>query len=135
MKLHRPYIPLAVRIQVAERQADALGYRFDHPVLSVKLAALIRFLFGGQKFELHHRPSLINRPFDFRTQDYSPLANDPQYLVYLPKQEHDIETRVRGVGAQRSDLSQRRYLKRVARNCDKTRKRHSWPKRKFRPSP
>ena len=135
MKLHRPYIPLAVRIQVAERQADALGYRFDHPVLSVKLAALIRFLFGGQKFELHHRPSLINRPFDFRTQDYSPLANDPQYLVYLPKQEHDIETRVRGVGAQRSDLSQRRYLKRVARNRDKTRKRHSWPKRKFRPSP
>jgi hypothetical protein len=170
-RLIRPYIPLAVRVQVAERQVDAaiaaLG-QFDpetdkhsrnlavfrdfvdrqswHAGRSAahKLSLLLQLLFGDDaKPELHHRPALVNRPRNRRETDYVPPANDPDYLVYLLEDVHDIETRVRGLGAQRSDLSQARYLKKVAKNrtAPKRKSRFSsplsragkstWPKRKF----
>lgn len=135
-KLRRPYIPLAVRVVVAERQLHEIALRPKFPVGSSSAARLkiaLWYLFGDAKAELHHRPALCNRPFDFTTQDYTPVANDPEYLVYLRKWDHEIETRVRGVGAQRSDLGQRRYLKKVARNRAKARKpKRSWPKRRLR---
>jgi hypothetical protein len=122
VKLIRPYIPIAVRVQVAERQVrETSGYHpksIEHPEWSMRfrLSAALEFLFGEDaKAELHHRPALCNR-WKSNTGEYVPAANDPEYLVYLVKGEHDIETRVRGVGAQRSDLGQRRYLKRLARN-------------------
>jgi hypothetical protein len=75
----------------------------------------------------------VNRLFDFKAQDYVPPANDPAFLVYLSKDEHDIETRVRGLGAQRSDLGQRRYNKKVAKNRAKDKKRPGrWPRRQLR---
>jgi hypothetical protein len=134
----RPYIPLAVRIAVAERQCDGYGllvaYHGDQSLkehLRRALRALSHFLPG--KVELHHRPALVNRLFDFKAQDYVPPANDPAFLVYLSKDEHDIETRVRGVGAQRSDLGQRRYNKKVAKNRAKDKKRPGrWPRRQLR---
>jgi hypothetical protein len=49
---------------------------------------------------------------------YVPDANDPDYLVYVPKQDHDIETRVRGQGAQLSDLAIARKRKRKERKVN-----------------
>lgn len=118
-RLHRPYIPISVRVQVAQRQVDALGV--NTPTCSnqsILLRALLAVLFGDRKIELHHRPALVNRRRYVRNGKvfYDPPANDSAHLVYLAEDDHDIETRVRGVGAQRSDLGQRRYDKNVAKN-------------------
>ena len=82
MRLHRPYIPIGVRVLVAERQADALGFRIgdeaeEEVSNSRKLAALLRFLFGDRKNELHHRPALVNRIqyFSKGVMHYDPPAN------------------------------------------------------------
>lgn len=122
----RPYIPLSVRIVVADRAHEKRfgnthwlfpAWRMTNGRYSKQcLTGILTDTFGEAPVELHHRPALINRPFNPRTGRYTPDANDPDYLVYLPKDEHRIETLVRGVGAQRSDMSQRRYNKRVARN-------------------
>lgn len=127
--LHRPYIPLEIRCQVAERQmreknavlAASVLYGQRHESDGKKLRVLLRCLFGDEKFELHHRPSLVNRRRYVRNGKvfYDPPANDPEHLVYLAEDDHDIETRIRGIGAQRSDLSQRRYNKRVAENRER----------------
>lgn len=130
MKLHRPHIPISVRLIVAERQAaDAVtpnSFGVPVPILSrplpasggKRLAALLGALFGGTPYQLHHRPALCNRRRSVRAGKvvYSPPANDPAHLVYLAADVHAVETRVRGVGALRSDLGQLRYNKRVARN-------------------
>lgn len=54
---------------------------------------------GNHKVELHNRPALCNRPWN------DPPANSTDHLVYLAVDDHAIETRVRGIGAQRSDHS------------------------------
>lgn len=105
----------------------------------VRVQYLIEDLFGGgTKVELHHRPGLLNRRRK-PNGDYDPPANDPNYLIYLLEDEHDIETRVRGIGAQLSDLGQARKRKRMERNRDKKRRKakipqraRPWPKTKFR---
>lgn len=124
-RLHRPYIPLKVRLAVAERQLfeaepDKVGYAvMGRKTAGNRLRALLSYLFGIAAVELHHRPALVNRmrrkKFGGKVV-YIPDANDPEHLVYLRAADHDVETRVRGLGAQRSDLAQARYLKRVARN-------------------
>lgn len=118
-RLPRPYIPIEVRLQVIERQITEAGKAtivFDSQTKKQQLDALIRFMFGDAKVELHHRPALCNRPRNAAGTDYNPPANSAEHLVYLREDDHDIETRVRGLGALRSDLSQARYLKKVARN-------------------
>ena len=152
MKLHRPYIPLAIRIKVVERQLrKKVGWTdlmFSHARSGFsREGGLLHYLLQklsasdgveSYQWELHHRPALINRPSGIDTVRgtvvYIPDANDPDYLVYLAKPEHDIETRVRGVGAQRSDLGQRRYNRKVARNrAPKPKRPWRWPKgRKLR---
>ncbi len=103
MRLPRPHIPNSVRLQVALRQ-----------------------LFGdGASAELDHTPALAQRKFNPRSGKYTPDANDPAYLVYRLRDDHRTKTYVRGDGAQRSDVSQQRYLKRIA-----TRKK---PRAKFKP--
>lgn len=122
MKLFRPYIPVKVRLAVAERQFATLFGAPANPHPGVaggkRLAALLGALFGATPYQLHHRPALCNRRRSARRGKvvYDPPANDPDHLVYLAKDVHGIETRVRGVGAARSDLGQLRYNKRVARN-------------------
>lgn len=132
MKLPRPYIPLEVRLMVAERQVRE--HQLD-PHLSpslpkqARLEALLRILstyHDEGKLELHHRPALLNREqvkIAGVVIGYLPDANDHRYLVYLPEDEHDIETRVRGQGAQLSDLAQARKNKRIARRLSGTKKR------------
>ncbi len=152
--MKRPHIPMNVRVKVAARQlrqtstiAASVLYGLDDPTLSDsrRLRILLGHLFGTEKFELHHRPALVNRHSYVRVVKgraklfYRPAANDQDFLVYLPKDDHGIETRVRGIGALRSDLGQRRYNKRVAENRGlrkrrpkaKIKSQTSWPKRSF----
>lgn len=135
MRLARPYIPLSVRVAVAERQSIAAGKgRLGSSVLYKRLAYALELLFGGQKAELHHRPSLVNRRRYVRNGKtfYDPPANDPDHLIYLRAgrgEDHDVETRVRGVGAQLSDLAQVRKRKRKERKAKRVRRR--WPSRPF----
>ena len=145
-RLPRPYIPLAIRVQVAERQMKELTGcvctdEFGVPnelagvSLSARLkAALFHLSSGGDnKLDLHHRPALVNRKRK-KNGDYDPPANSPDHLVYLPKDVHDIETRVRGQHGQHSDLALARKLKNIARNRDPKRKKikiksaSRWPK-------
>ena len=155
-RLLRPYIPLAVRVQVARRQCVAaksfinvFGVATDiEPVWAFALPhrdtlnRLLVILFGEKKPELHHRPALVNRHRK-RNGDYDPPANDPNYLVYLVDDDHDVETRIRGLHGQHSDLGLARKNKRIARNRDPKRRKakiaqrkHPWPKgRKLRNRP
>jgi len=76
---------------------------------------MLKLLFANQPFQLDHDPALVNREFNKRNHRYTPDANDPVYLVYRTKDAHDIKTRVRGDGAQHSDLGLRRKMKRIER--------------------
>ncbi len=137
-RLYRPPIPSSVRVQVAERQFYAKFpngnqvYDLLAPdwTLKRRLQWLLFMLFKEQKFELHHRPALVNRQRrgTGKATVYTPAANDVAHLTYLEEGAHDIETRVRGVGALRSDLSQARYLKKVSRNRETRPKTSRFPK-------
>ncbi len=91
MKRPRPYIPLEVRVVVAERQAAAAGLTVDLAGvrrLPTKLHLLLRAIFPEESAQLDHDPALILRPFDPETGRYTPDANDPAYLVYRTKPDH-----------------------------------------------
>ena len=142
-RLPRPHIPLSVRVQVAERQIiDRFGRSplFSTAILSKRLAIMLDVLFSdGCKPELHHRPALVNRRRK-RNGDYDPPANDPGFLVYLADDDHDVETRVRGLHGSHSDLGMNRKNKNIAKNRDPKRRRakiaqpknFKWPSRPFR---
>jgi len=59
---------------------------------------------------------------------YHPDANDPQYLIYRSAANHDIKTRVRGDGAQFSDLA---LIRRQKKRDRPPKEKRPWPKRKF----
>lgn len=127
----RRHIPLPIRLLVIERQLRAAGIEPPRHLPENNTAYLKRcrsLLFGNKVNHLHHRPALENRPKDPKTGDTIPPANDPgtlehPHLIYLeagePGTAHYVETYVRGIGAQRSDASQRRYLTRVEKNREK----------------
>lgn len=158
-RLQRPYIPVAVRAQVAARQAIAAGFAPDTVGLLQRtlgpgrfVAVMLGRLFPVRCAELHHRPALVNRPRHERKVGgkvkvyYTPPANDPDHLFYLAEDTHDVETRVRGLHGQHSDLGLVRKAKAIARNRDPKRRRvqirsrgfhkggphRGWPKRKMR---
>lgn len=136
MKLLRPYIPLKVRVEVAFRQmflkdmAGLVDARLRARPDRERLDEAIHALFGKARVHLDHCPPLMLRE---RRRDgtYVPDANDPEFLVYRSKEDHRTKTFVRGDGAQRSDMGQRRYLKKVAANR-KPKRKHKWPKRKLK---
>lgn len=123
VKLHRPYIPFDVRIAVARRQLRNFGATVDRNAdesddvyLDRQLALLAVFLDKEKLFaplHLDHDPALVNRKFSQRTGKYKPDANDPRFLIYRTKTDHDMKTRTRGDGAQLSDLALRRKFKRI----------------------
>lgn len=121
-KLHRPYILLAVRVKVAERQFNQrTGLHACKPGRMSDgrwLIILLSELFGDKKYALDHNPALVNRrqrKHRDGSVSYIPDANDPDFLLYRedgPGSNHDIKTRVRGDGAQLSDLAIARKRKR-----------------------
>jgi hypothetical protein len=127
VRLHRPYIPLAVRVQVAERQLGLKSVSRRRGSLSVILKGCLVALFGGRAAQLDHDPALVNRRrfYSKHGMFYRPDANDPDYLVYREKHDHEIKTRVRGDGAQLSDLAQVRKRKRKL----KVKRKYKWPSR------
>lgn len=140
-KRPRPSIPASVKVAVAIRQLNALSNgkvpeRNDEPFpqyLSRLLHSLSQyFSCDPSSLELHHRPALINRPFNPRTNRYKPEANDPDHLIYLEENTHRIETLVRGVGAMRSDISERQHQRRMDENRGKRKRK---PKAKIASRP
>ncbi len=139
-RLLRPHIPMAVLLQVALRhvlERDIVVAVDDSLRKKEKLRCLLYILFGDAKVELHHNPALVNRQRK-KHGGYDPPANDPQHLEYLIKDDHDIETRVRGRHGQHSDLGLARKNKRIARNRDPNRRKAKiaksakrWPSRPF----
>lgn len=128
-RLHRPHIPVAVRLQVALRQVKQQCEpvpRFGRSD-GEYLKALLWILFQDASCQLDHNPALTNRERD--GVRYIPDANDPDYLIYRTKAAHDIKTRVRGDGAQLSDLAIARKRKRKERKVG--RPKHVWPSRKL----
>ena len=122
MRLHRPHIPFAVRIKVAQRQLRDFrteltrGERERTEVFLDRLLAHLAYCLTGKLFtplQLDHDPALTNRIFSKRTKRYKPAANDPRFLIYRTTDGHDIKTRIRGDGAQLSDLALRRKNKRI----------------------
>lgn len=129
-KLHRPYIPLKVRVAVALRQVKAQYYppSRDGDKDGAYLKVLLAKLFGERKCHLDHDPALCNRRKATSASGavtYTPRANNPKYLIYREGgavgggSEHDIKTRVRGENGQLSDLALARKEKRRLRSTMK----------------
>lgn len=143
MKRPRPYIPLAVRVQVAKRQlmqrdrVDSLIISRDGAT-SQKLGDLLFALFAMQPVDLDHNPPLRARPYNPRIKDsaarYTPNANDPRHLQYrlkAPEAElsHYIKTHVRGDHGQFSDRVLIKREKRRERRTSKKAAKVRRPKR------
>ncbi len=138
--MKRPHIPLHVRESVIDQQMREAGFtpswasQQGHST-TTRLRLKLEEFFGCIPVELHHRPALCNRHLIVngewlgRPAVYIPDANDPDYLVYLPANEHDIETRVRGQHGQHSDLGLARKRKRIARKAKRPKRK--WPSRPF----
>lgn len=133
-RLYRPSIPVEVKCRVALRQTGELWpdevirvYRGRHGFLLrsllTNLAQMLRV--EASDLRLDHDPALVNRIMHTGKAGiwYEPAANDPEHLIYRTKAAHDIKTRVRGDGAQLSDLAIVRKRKRKAK---KTEKRKWW---------
>lgn len=125
MKLPRPHIPLHIRVAVASGQLrHGHGVVVDREVgenddvFLDRLLGHLAYALTGKLFtplHLDHDPALCNRKFNNRTGKYKPDANDPKFLIYRTTEGHDIKTRVRGDGAQLSDLAMLRKNKRIAK--------------------
>lgn len=123
-RLYRPYIPLSVRVAVAERQlrerVPAGKFRYMFPGKSTygnKLLALLPLLAKAfrcklKDLRLDHDPPLGARPRIRRGLGrktyYIPDANDPEHLNYRPHGpqfdgSHLIKTNVRGEHGQHPD--------------------------------
>lgn len=117
MSAKRPYIPLSVRVQVAERQVSNMGPVFwplyvsslisakligQSPGLGVRLKMLLTALEPDRKVHLDHDPALILRKWNKRTEKYSPDANDPDFLIYRTYDDHQQKTTGRKPGALRT---------------------------------
>ena len=129
MKRPRPYIPLKVRLRVAERM---VGFEPCNEVpADVRLRTILFMLFQNGRYHLDHDPPLRVRAFNPRTGKYKPGANDHRYLVYRTELEHRLKTYVRGEHGQYSDtILIARERKREKKKAGKLRKYH-WPKRKI----
>ena len=135
MRLHRPYIPLRVRVAVAERQLRerGLGIPVCDASLAKHLAYHLAVLFGDRRYHLDHDPPLAarRRKGEGRNTVYTPDANDPKHLRYMDADEHRIKTNVRGDGAQHPD---RVLIKRARRaeNPKRTPPKKRWGSRPLR---
>ena len=104
----RPYTPIRIRLQVAVRQYCE-RFTHDSTVLPrgsnsdrARLTWLLRKLFPDGEIQLDHDPALVLRLFNEKTGKYTPDANDPAYLVWREKAEHQQKTTGRRPGASRT---------------------------------
>lgn len=125
MKRERPPMPpLAVRVQVAERQfaeiptnagwevyrllaSDwSLARRLEWLLWAVECSIFRKNADGPVTWALDHDPALILRPYNPRIKDvakrYTPHAHDPAALIYREKADHQQKTTGRRPGASRT---------------------------------
>ena len=154
-----PMPPLAVRVEVAERQLFHLhpdskwiycGSVNRASPLKLRLQWLLSRIFedgeGVAPHALDHDPALILRSYNPRIKDvasrYEPHANDPAALVYRSKPNHQQKTTGRKPGAERtvttkgSDIGLKTKFARLENGNPKRKakipqRRNPWPKRKF----
>jgi hypothetical protein len=100
----RKYIPLWIRVKVAERQffasenPDYIAYNALLDTIKVgtgdgrRLKWLLRYLFGDKPYRLDHRPPIQDRPINRKGDDYKPHQLDPRHLEYITPGEHDRRT-------------------------------------------
>src|SRR3990167_11237972 len=125
MKLVRPYIPLKVRVKVAERQLAYHGVILavnKEPSLAKQLTELLGVLqsiLRADKLHLDHDPALALRKFNKHTGKYKPDTNDPEYLKYRATDGHHTKTFIRGEHGQRSDVAQIKRERQFARRWRK----------------
>lgn len=149
MKRERPPMPpLAVRVQVAEKQlilsnfSDYRHYCVICRGLSAteRLKRLLWWLFGDQPRALDHDPALILRPYNARIKNvaarYTPHAHDPSALIYREKADHQQKTTGRRPGAERtittkgSDVGLKAKFNRLEGKT-KPRRKTKWASRKL----
>lgn len=137
MTLPRPYIPIPVRVIVAERQLVKRGiwteaHRAEMATVpmtaSRRLECALALLLAGDKHHLDHNPPLGERQFNPETKKYTPDANDPDHLFYLTVPEHRVKTYVRGEHGQFSDTA---LMKRERRRKRAPKPKRKWPSRPF----
>lgn len=154
MALYRPYIPLSVKVQVAERQVREAGSVFwplylsgtqaaEHLgepwSLTRRLRVLLGDLFPYGNYQLDHDPALEQRPQrrgGLGRTKYTPDANDPEHLVYRTKAIHLMKTTGRKPGAEKTVTSKgsdvwiaQKFRKLEGRN--KPRRKQKIPSRPF----
>jgi hypothetical protein len=98
--------------------------RDEGETLTAYVEALLGFLaakMDATVLHLDHDPALVLREFNPRTGKYTPDANDPAYLVYREKSDHQQKTTGRKPGAERtvttkgSDIGLKTKFARLAR--------------------
>jgi hypothetical protein len=148
MKRPRPYIPISVRVLVAERQVRKIASAkwwecYQHAVsngmtMGARLLALLLRL-GHEagwtvSHQLDHDPALILRRYNPRIKKvaarYTPDANDPDFLIYRPKPEHGFKTTGRKPGAERTVTSKGSDMW-AKRKFDRLERKGTRPKRKI----
>lgn len=119
MRRVRPYIPLEVRVQVAERQVlelsgqpllDKLRASSEGCALRMRLMVLLgglSVLMDDEVLQLDHDPALILRQYKVDRRKppaawYTPNANDPAYLTYRPLRDHGEKTFGRKADAEKT---------------------------------
>lgn len=117
-RVRPPMPPLAVRVQVAERQFFAdknipewANHLYNQMIergksLTRRLKYLLTCLFNGRPVALDHDSALILRKYNPRVKDvaarYTPHAHDPDALIYREKADHQQKTTGRKPGAERT---------------------------------
>jgi hypothetical protein len=134
----RPHIPVGTQLEVAYRQALALGAKAMREVAPIdetkgaqfNLDVMLDYLFGDELTQLDHDPALGLRKYNPKTGKWKPDANDPNYLIWRRKEEHRTKTIIRGEHGARSDIAEMKYRRRVAaKKKAKVQQRRKWPSR------
>lgn len=148
-RLHRPYIPMSVRVKVAERQVEKTGHAFWPLYLSGiqsadrmgvpwsltrKLRVLLHCLFPHGGYQLDHDPALENRQYKEAANYYYPDANDLDHLVYRSKAAHLFKTTGRRPDAERTVTSKGsdNWIAKKFRRLERKTKASKRPKQKIR---
>jgi hypothetical protein len=142
MRLKRPFVPIAVRLDVIARQLQRDGKLMAVLTVSAltmknsdRLAYLLKAMFGDEPVHLDHDPSLVLRHYDDATGKYTPDANDPEFLVYRTAEQHHEKTFLRN-GADFSDAAKRRRKIKQERKENEPSRPSRWPTgRKLRSRP
>lgn len=157
-KLVRPYVPLPVQLSVAARQFLAMKPKMDEKEFlraadtylglgrstQRRLKWLLAFMFpDAPKVDLDHRPPLSHRHYNPRIKDvaarFTPNANDPDYMEWIPRDAHQERTTGRKVGAARtvttrgSDVGELARARKIAKRHAEFVERRAVGKRKIEP--